>query len=87
MDKDMLERIAKLLKVPAEAIRNFSDEMAINIIANTFQDHAVNMNYQCTFNPLEKYIEAMEENKRLYERLLQVEREKIALLERMMDRK
>jgi len=29
----------------------------------------------------------MEENKRLYEILLQVEREKIALLEKMLDKK
>jgi transcriptional regulator with XRE-family HTH domain len=87
LDKDMLEKVAKALKVPTEAIKNFSDETAINIIANTFHDHAVNMNYQCTINPFEKYIEAMEENKRLYERLLQTEREKVALLEKIVDKK
>lgn len=87
LDKEIIEKISKALKVPAEAIKNFSDETAINIIANTFNDHAVNMNYQCTINPLEKYIEAMEENKKLYERMLQTEREKVALLEKMIDKK
>jgi hypothetical protein len=32
-------------------------------------------------------IEAIEENKKLYERLLQTEREKAALLEKMLDKK
>lgn len=80
LDKDMLEKVARALKVPAEAIKNFSDETAINIISNTFHDNAVNMNYQCSFNPLEKMVE-------LYEALLKSEREKIALLERMVEKK
>ena len=80
LDKDMIEKVAKALRVPADAIRNFSDETAINIISNTFHDNAVNMNYQCTFNPLEKMVE-------LYEALLKSEREKIALLERMVEKK
>lgn len=80
LDKDMLEKVAKALKIPAEAIKNFSDEVAINIISNTFNDNAVNMNYQCTFNPLEKMVE-------LYEALLRSEREKVALLEKMLDKK
>lgn len=80
LDKDMIEKVAKALKVPAEAIKNFSDETAINIISNTFHDNAVNMNYQCSFNPLEKMVE-------LYEALLKSEREKIALLERLVEKK
>lgn len=80
LDKDMLEKIANILKVPAEAIKNFSDEVAINIISNTFHDNAVNMNYQCTINPFDKMIE-------LYEALLKSEREKIALLEKMDEKK
>ena len=55
----------------------------MNIISSTFNDNAVVNNYP-TFNPLEKYIEAMEENKKLYERLLETEREKVSLLEKMI---
>ncbi|MEJ8844733.1 helix-turn-helix transcriptional regulator [Lacibacter sp. H375] len=80
LDKEMIEKIAKVLKIPAEAIKSFSDETAINIISNTFNDNAINMNYQCTFNPLEKMVE-------LYDALLKSEREKIALLEKMLDKK
>lgn len=86
LDKDMLDKVAKVLKVPVEAIQNYTDEKAVNIISSTFNDNAVVNNYP-TFNPLEKYIEAMEENKRLYERLLETEREKVALLEKILDKK
>ena len=88
LDKDMLERIAKILKVPAEAFRHFSDEAAINFMASTFNDNSsATVNNNPVFNPLEKYLEAIEEIKKLYERLLLVEREKIALLEKMIDKK
>jgi hypothetical protein len=33
------EKVAKILKVPAEAIKNFSDQSTINIIANTVTNH------------------------------------------------
>ena len=88
LDKDMLEKIAKILKVPAEAFRHFSDEAAINFMASTFNDNSsATVNNNPVFNPLEKYLEAIEEIKKLYERLLLVEREKIALLEKMIDKK
>jgi transcriptional regulator with XRE-family HTH domain len=78
IDPETLEQIAKTLKVPVEAIKNFSEEAAVNIIANTFQDESVAYayNYKCTFNPLDKYIEAVEKNEKLYEALLKAEREK-----------
>lgn len=84
IDDKILADVSKVLKVPVEAIRGFSEEAAVNYI-NTFNDNSKgDFNYNCTFNPLEKYVEAMEENKKLYERLLQTEREKVALLEKVM---
>ncbi len=85
IDDKIMADVARFLKVPSDAIRNMTDEAANNFF-NTFNDNS-GFNYQCTINPLEKYIEAMEENKKLYERLLQTEREKVALLEKMMDKK
>lgn len=89
IDPETLEQIAKTLKVPVEAIKNFNEEAAVNIIANTFQDESVAYayNYKCTFNPLDKYIETVEKNEKLYEALLKSEREKIALLEKMLNAK
>jgi transcriptional regulator with XRE-family HTH domain len=85
IDEKILVDVAKVLKVSADAIKNMTDDAATNFV-NTFIDHS-GFNYQCTINPLEKYIEAMEENKKLYERLLQSEKEKVALLEKMVDKK
>jgi transcriptional regulator with XRE-family HTH domain len=85
IEPDILKEIAEALNVPVEAIKNFSDELANNFF-NTFNDQS-NFNYQCNFNPLEKYIEAMEENKKLYERLLQSEKEKIEILQRLIKEK
>ena len=89
IDEKILEDVAKILKVPTEAIKYMTDDSAANFI-NTFNDNSVNNaplgNFQCTFNPLEKYVEAMEENKKLYERLLATEREKVALLEKMLEK-
>jgi len=89
IEDDLLEQISKILKVPVDAFKNFDEEGAINFISSTFHDNASIFNSNCTLNinPVEKWIEAMEENKKLYERLLQSEREKVALLEKMLDKK
>lgn len=88
LDKEMLEKIASILKVPQSAIENFDEQVAINIISNTFNENAI-INSSGTFNinPVEKWIEALEENRRLYEELLKTEREKNALLERILSEK
>jgi transcriptional regulator with XRE-family HTH domain len=85
LDKEMLEKVAAALKVSPEAIKSFSEDNVINIFSNTYSDHASSI-YN-NFNPLERYVEQVEENKKLYEALLKSEREKIALLERMLSDK
>lgn len=62
--------------------KNFSEEAVINIISSTLHDNAGSVNNNCTlnFNPMDKLLEVIEENKKLYERLLQSEREKVELL-------
>jgi len=82
IEPEVLSAIAKVLKVPEEAIKNFDEEKAINIISNTFNDTSMlnAVNYNPTFNPIDKLIEVFEENKKLYEQLLASEREKIELL-------
>jgi transcriptional regulator with XRE-family HTH domain len=80
VEEDILTKVAKILDVQPEAIKNFSEEAIFNIIGNTYNDHSSSLNYQCTFNPLDKLMEVIEENKKLYERLLQSEREKVEIL-------
>lgn len=61
----------------------------INIINNTFSDFKDNssaINYGCTFNPLDKVIELYDEKEKLYERLLQVEKDKVSYLEKLLNK-
>jgi len=89
IEPEVLEQVAKVLKVPADAIRNFDEEAAVNIISNTFHDTNGLINYSPNFNinPVDKWMEALEENKKLYALLLKEKDEKIALLEKMMEGK
>ncbi|WP_456315565.1 hypothetical protein [Pseudomonas shirazensis] len=76
--------VAKALGVSVEALKNFSDEAAINYF-NSFTDNSAgNFNNHCTFNPLDKLIESYEENKKLYERLVQAEKDKVEFLEKIL---
>jgi transcriptional regulator with XRE-family HTH domain len=86
LDKDMIDKIATILKVPSEAIKNFSEEAVVNNISCNFHESPNSASVIYNFNPIEKLLEAMEENKKLYERLLQTEREKVALLEKMLNK-
>ena len=78
IEPDILDQVAKTMKIAPEAIRSFSEEAA-NHFFNTFYDHS-GFNYQCTFNPLDKVME-------LYERLLASEKEKVELLEKLAGEK
>ena len=43
--------------------------------------------HNCNFNPLDKLMEAVEENKKLYERLLKAEQDKNEYLEKLLKQK
>lgn len=93
LDKDMLEKVAKALKIPSEAIKNFNEETVISNIQHNNDGATLNYspnyqyNHQPVFNSIEKYIELFEKNEKLYTSLLNAEREKIALLEKLLDKK
>jgi transcriptional regulator with XRE-family HTH domain len=91
VEDEKLERVAKALGVTKEVIENFNEESIFNNIQNNYEGSTINagpaVNYYCTFNPLDKYVDAMEENKKLYERLLEAEREKVAYLEKLVEKK
>ncbi|RWY51605.1 helix-turn-helix transcriptional regulator [Mucilaginibacter gilvus] len=86
IEPEILSEVAKALKVPEEAIKNFDEEQAIHNIQNNYDNSVIHggptVNYNCTFNPIDKLVELFEENKKLYERLLASEREKIELLKK-----
>lgn len=84
VDDKVLAKIAEALEVSVEAVKNFNEEAVFNYFS-TYNDNSSGpiTNNQCTFNPLDKLIESYEENKQLYERLLQAEKDKVAYLEEL----
>lgn len=92
IEPELLDQLAKALKVPVEAIKNFTEEAAYNVIGNTVttvNDNATGQVFQFnpTINPIDKWMEAIEEIKRLNVALLKEKDEKIALLEKMLEKK
>ena len=85
VEDETLQKIAEVLGVSSEAIQNFSEEAVFNIISNIYHNNssdnstliASSLNYQPTFNTIEKIVE-------LYERLVQAEKEKVAYLEKLI---
>ncbi len=94
IDSEILEQVAAILKIPAEAIRNFDEEQAVNIISNTFHDSSfvnhdssfVNLGNTNTFNinPLAELRRLHEEKMELYERMLKEKDEMMGRLERLI---
>lgn len=87
VEDEKLKTIAGLLGVTPDVIKNFSEEAVFNIMGNTYQDNASSVNHGCTFNPLDKLLEAFEENKKLYQQLIQAEKDKVAFLEKLLSEK
>ncbi|TWP24626.1 XRE family transcriptional regulator [Apibacter muscae] len=84
IEEETLEKIAKFLNLPVEAIKNFNDETTVSFISNTFNNthgFMYSTYTDCAFNPIEKIIELYNEKEALYERML---KEKNALLEKFL---
>src|ERR1700754_4781008 len=65
IEDNILNQVAEILKVPVDAIKSFTEEAVFNIIGNTYHDASSSVQYQCTFNPIDKLIDLFEENKKL----------------------
>src|SRR5215475_1553564 len=100
IDSETLEEVAKALKVPSEAIKNFDEEVAVYNIQHNYEGSnpqatsAMTQNYHCSFNPIDKLVQVYEEKGRLYEEkeklyeeLLKEKDEKVILLERIINSK
>jgi len=87
IEDSLLKQISAILKIPVEAFQNFDEEQAVNIISNTFDNGAfLNTGHSATFNvnPIEKWIEALEEIKRLNLELLKSKDDHIKVLEKLL---
>jgi len=93
LDNETLEKVANALNIPPDAIVNFTDEGTIHIISNTFSDNvSVNdnaasiINYPIN-NPIERIVQLYNEKIELYERMLKLRQEQMALLEDLLRNK
>lgn len=85
IEDGILDDVARALKIPIDAIKNFDEEAAISIVANTFTDFKENAvgiatHYTPTFNPVDKIVEILEQsNKELKEQIAELKRENAKL--------
>ncbi|MDM1398973.1 helix-turn-helix transcriptional regulator [Myroides odoratimimus] len=88
IDNSLLQQISKVLKIPVEAIKNFDEQQAINIISSTFNDNAcVGVVVNNNINPVDKIIQLHEEKIALYERMLKEKDEMMIRLEKLIQSK
>jgi transcriptional regulator with XRE-family HTH domain len=98
VEEEILAQVSEILKIPVEAIQNFDEEQAVNVIASTINNHdqsaIVQTNPVFNINPYEKWMEALEEIRKLneekialYERMLKEKDEMLARLERLLEGK
>ena len=85
IEQDLLKEISNILKIPVEAIQNFDEEQAINIISSTFNDNATGVIVN-NYNPIEKIIQLHEEKIALYERMLKEKDDMMQRLENLIGR-
>lgn len=86
IEASLLRQISEALKIPIEAIQNFDEEQAVNVIANTFGDNGIGFqrNDGCTFHPIDKLVQLHEDKIALYERMLKEKDEMMARLEQLI---
>jgi transcriptional regulator with XRE-family HTH domain len=84
VDREIFEKIAGLLGVPSDAIRNYSEETAINVISNNYHHQSSSISYYPSFNFLQKWLEVLEENRKLYRQLVEAEKSKAELLRKLL---
>jgi transcriptional regulator with XRE-family HTH domain len=89
IDASILKQVSEILKIPVEAIQNFDEDSAINIIANTItnNDNGAIVNNNPVFHPIDKLMQLHEEKIALYERMLKEKDEMMSRLEKLMDSK
>ncbi|MGI9580371.1 helix-turn-helix domain-containing protein [Chryseobacterium sp. RRHN12] len=89
IEDPLLKRISEVMKIPVEAFQNFDEEQAVNIISNTFGEHAFSNSFNygtINFHPIEKIVQLHDEKIALYERMLKEKDEMMVRLERLIEK-
>ena len=93
IDDEMLVRFAKALDVPVEVLKTMEEDSNYNfyIENNTFSDGSHVSPFGSIqdpiYNPVKEIIDLCNEKTVLYERMINLEREKIAMLEKLLNEK
>lgn len=92
LEPEALYKVSQALKIPEIAIKNFDEEKAITIIANTVNNNDNSsgnalFSYYPTINPVDRLIQLHEEKIALYERMLKEKDEMMARLEKLIETK
>lgn len=90
IEPDILEQVAKVLKVTPEAIKNFDEQTAINVIQNNYDTSTNNYSgsfNQYHFNAIDKIVKLYDEKIELYERILRNKDTMIEKLEGLLKNK
>jgi len=84
----LLQQLSAALKIPVEAIQNFDEDQALNVISNTFNEVAfIGTNVgPNNVNPIERITQLHEEKMALYERMLKEKDEMMAKLEMLLNK-
>lgn len=82
IDEETLKKIAEILEVPVDAIKNFNEEAVIFNIQNMNENSSAN--YQYTVNPLEKIVELYDVRIKDLENRLKEKDEMIELLKKQI---
>jgi len=80
IDDVILEKVARAMNIPVDAIKSFSEDNVINIISSSLHDNSGSVIYNPTFNPIDKVVE-------LYEKLISEKNEEIKLLKGLFEKK
>ncbi len=89
----LLEKIAEVLQIPAEAFRIFDEEHAVNIITGIFThwdsttggSAGISSGVVSHYSPLDKLIELHDQKIALYERMLKEKNDLMAKLEKLIN--
>lgn len=96
IDDDLLKQVADAMKLPLETLKNFDLENSVVNIQNNSEganastgviNGVGSQNFECTFNPIDKLVEVMDDNKRLYQELLKAKEEQIEMMKKMLEGK
>lgn len=83
IDEEKLVKIAKVLGVSVDVLKTINREAMFSNVGCSFSDNAIAFHTVYQNNALDKLIEVMEENKRLYERLIEEKDKVISLYQKL----